>query len=307
MRSACLLLLGVAILSSASASGQETPPSDGSRSGLKSAKAEAPEKPGPYGSNPSAGHILERGGVKLYYETYGEGGRPLVLLHGGLYGYIDEFAALIDSVKKDRRVIAIATRGHGVAELGDEPFSYSLFAEDAAHVIQHEAKEKVDVLGFSQGAITSLVLAASHPDLIHRLIVIGGTLTPAGATKPAMEEMMHQSGSDIAKTLPSGFVARRKGMMKSPERWGEFLERLAKLWATPVYVTPEQVRSITCPTLIVAGDKDPYTRGDHVMEIGRLLRKGQLALIPGCGHVVFACKPELTISITKTFLGEADR
>ena len=119
--------------------------------------------------------------------------------------------------------------------------------------------------------------------------------------------MLNQSGSDMAKALPPGFVAQRKKMMKSPERWDEFLERLAKLWATPVYITPEQVQSIICPTLIVAGDKDPYTRGDHLVEIGRLVRRSQIAVIPGCGHVVFACKPGLMIDITKSFFGEANR
>jgi hypothetical protein len=33
-----------------------------------------------YGANPSAGHYLEMDDAKIYYETYGSGGTPLVLL-----------------------------------------------------------------------------------------------------------------------------------------------------------------------------------------------------------------------------------
>ena len=51
---------------------------------------------GPYGDNSQAGHYFQSGDARIYYETYGEGGRPLVLLHGGMYGYIAEFGPIID-------------------------------------------------------------------------------------------------------------------------------------------------------------------------------------------------------------------
>ncbi len=38
-----------------------------------------------YGANPAAGHYLSVDDARIYYETYGSGGTPLVLLHGGLY------------------------------------------------------------------------------------------------------------------------------------------------------------------------------------------------------------------------------
>jgi hypothetical protein len=56
-----------------------------------------------YGANPAAGHYLTVDNTKIYYETYGSGGTPLVLLHGGLYGYIEEFGELIGEMSKHRR------------------------------------------------------------------------------------------------------------------------------------------------------------------------------------------------------------
>ena len=66
-----------------------------------------------YGNNPEAGHYLQVDDAKIYYEIYGNSGTPLVLLHGGLFGSIEEFGGLIAELSKTRRVIAIATRGHG--------------------------------------------------------------------------------------------------------------------------------------------------------------------------------------------------
>jgi hypothetical protein len=52
----------------------------------------------PYGTNDAAGHYVQLADAKIYYEQYGKGGRPLVMLHGGLYGYIDEFGDLINQI-----------------------------------------------------------------------------------------------------------------------------------------------------------------------------------------------------------------
>src|ERR1043165_2247513 len=66
----------------------------------------------PYGNNPAAGRYVDVGDAKIYYEVYGKG-HPIVLLHGGVYGYIDEFSPFIPKlVAADFKVICIGTRGH---------------------------------------------------------------------------------------------------------------------------------------------------------------------------------------------------
>jgi pimeloyl-ACP methyl ester carboxylesterase len=259
----------------------------------------------PYGANPAAAHSLRVDDANIYYETYGSGGTPLVLLHGGLYGYIEEFGELIAELSKHRRVIAIATRGHGKSDIGTKPFSYALFADDAFAVIRHETGEKVDVLGFSDGAVASYSLASAHPELIRRLVAIGGPRKFADWTPAAQTEQKNAKPSDVERDSPQ-FVSDRKKLMPQPERWLEFNEKLNAMWAGPVYVTDEQIRSIKTPTLIVAGDHDPYNQISKIVELFQLLPKGELAIIPGCGHVVLECKGQFTISAVETFLDEKE-
>ena len=125
-----------------------------------------------YGNNPSAGHYFDVGNCKLYYEVYGKG-NPIVLLHGGVYGYIDEFEPFIDKLRQNYQVICIATRGHGKSEIGHVQFSYNQRAEDAYKVIRSITKDSVIVLGFSDGGMASLKLSALHPELVKKLITIG--------------------------------------------------------------------------------------------------------------------------------------
>jgi pimeloyl-ACP methyl ester carboxylesterase len=257
-----------------------------------------------YGANPAAGHYLQVDDAKLYYEVYGSGGTPLVLLHGGLYGYIEEFGDLIQELSKHRRVIAIATRGHGKSEVGSQPFSYKLFAHDAYTIIRHETKEKVDVLGFSDGAVTSYTLTAAHPELVRRLVAIGGPRKLADWTAKAQEELKASKPSDVERDSRQ-FVAERKKLMPAPEKWDDFVQRLTVMWLGPVYVTDAQIRSIHAPTLIIAGDHDPYNQTQKFVELYQLLPDGQLAMIPGCGHVVLDCKGKFTIEAVEDFLTTA--
>jgi pimeloyl-ACP methyl ester carboxylesterase len=254
-----------------------------------------------YGANPAAGHYLQVKDARIYYEIYGSGGTPLVLLHGGLYGYIEEFGELIQELSKHRRVIAIATRGHGRSELGTQPFSYELLANDAFTVIRHETSEQVDVLGFSDGAVISYTLTAAHPELVRRLVAIGGPRGLADWTGQAQADLRSSKPSDVERDSPQ-FVAERKKLMPAPEKWDEFLQRLNRMWLGPVYVTDAQIRSIKVPTLIMAGDHDPYNQTEKTVELYRLLTKGELAIIPGCGHVVLDCKGQFTIEAVNDFL-----
>jgi pimeloyl-ACP methyl ester carboxylesterase len=264
----------------------------------------AQQKPIPYGANDAAGHYLQVSDAKIYYETYGSGGTPLVLLHGGIYGYIDEFGDLIQEMSQHRRVIAIATRGHGRSEMGTQPFSYALFASDAFAIIQRETHGKVDVLGFSVGAIVSYLLADSHPDLIRRMVAIGGPRGQIDWTEDALAEFRKSKPSDIEKNDPQ-FVASRKKLMPAPERWEEFVTGMAKL-DQGNRITDQQIHSIQISTLIMAGDRDPYNRTDRIVETYHLLPNGQLAIIPGCGHVVLDCNPHLTIAAAAGFLDKTE-
>jgi pimeloyl-ACP methyl ester carboxylesterase len=257
----------------------------------------------PYGANDAAGHYAQTSDAKIYYEQYGDGARPLVLLHGGVYGYIDEFGELIQEMSKHRTVIAIATRGYGRSEIGKQALTQRLFAEDAAVVIRQAVPsgEKVDVLGFSEGAGTSYLLAAKHPELVNRLIAIGGSLGVYGERLSYLEDDFTLTPEQLEKDSPD-FVAGRKKLMANPEQWNQLIRGLAVMYSAPVAVRQDEIKSIAIPTLIMAGDRDDYTRLDHFIDIYHLLPKGQLAFIPGCGHVVLNCKSDLVIKIVSGFL-----
>ncbi len=190
--------------------------------------AAADEKEIPYGNNPNAGHYLQLEDVKIYYEVYGSG-HPLVLLHGGLYGYIDEFRGVIPELSRHYTVIAIALRGHGKSELGKRPLSDALFAEDSAAVIRHATSEPVDLVGFSTGAMAAYLLTINHPELVHRLIAVGGPIAASGSTDAAGNEAKSDSNpAELEKQLPLKFVERRNRIYPDRAAWDRLVVAMGK-------------------------------------------------------------------------------
>ena len=260
----------------------------------------------PYGNNPGAGHFLQIGDAKIYYEVYGAG-KPLVLLHGGLFGYIDEFGGVIPELSRHYTVIAIALRGHGKSELGNTPLSNALFAEDSATVIRHVTSETIDLVGFSVGAMASYLLTIKHPELVHKLIAVGGPIASSGSTAAAgTEANAYNDPAELEKQLPPKFVARRNAIYPDRADWNRLVLAMGKAEAAETDIPKEKIHAIQCSTLIAAGDQDVYTKTEHFVEIYHLLPHGQLAIVPGCGHTVFKCNPNLMLDIIERFLQQPD-
>jgi pimeloyl-ACP methyl ester carboxylesterase len=262
--------------------------SGGSFANLKITKTDAATnpssttQPAPYGNNPQAGHYFDAGGAKLYYEIYGKG-KPLVLLHGGVYGYIDEFEPFIKRLSEQYQVICIATRGHGKSEIGKEPFTYKQRAEDAYKVIKSITSDSVIVLGFSDGAFSALKLAALHPELVNKLIAIGAGDYPLSNH----ENKFNYTPEKLMKS-DSAFFVSRLALMPEPGRWREDLDKMNKLYNED-YISTETFEKIKCPTLIMAGDHDDYFTTEDVVKAAKGINNAVLSVIPGCRHVVFYC------------------
>ncbi|MBV8251929.1 MAG: alpha/beta hydrolase [Chitinophaga sp.] len=254
----------------------------------------------PYGNNPAAGKYLTHKGAKLYYETYGTG-RPLLLLHGDTYGYIEEFSQYIPILSQHFKVIAVGMRGHGKSELGNLPFSYQLFAEDAAAILRQETADSAIVMGFSAGAVTAYYLAAYYPGLVTKAVVLGGALNIKAYKPEALKELKAMNATIAEKQLPD-VVAARKAIMPAPEKYGELIERLKATWFQEVYIPTAKAKAIKCPVMIVGGDSDDYFKVSGFLEAHEIIPNSQLAIIPHCGHIGLVLRPEYLTAVILPFM-----
>jgi len=247
-----------------------------------------------YGYNDSVGKYFEVAkNTKLYYEVYGEG-EPILMLHGGVYGYIDEFEFFINELSKNYQVICLATRGHLKSDIGHEPFTYDQRAKDAKMLLEHLGIEKASIIGFSDGGYSGYKMASIYPNTVEKMVIIGAGDSPKGSGVNygySQEKLMKEAGD---------YFKGRLAAMPEPERWNESLTWLNALYENEV-VSKEVFSKIQCPVLIIAGDGDEYLKTEALVHTNEMIQESQLEIIPGCGHVVFYCNWEAVWAKVRPF------
>lgn len=231
-----------------------------------------------YGNNPKAGHYVNVGDAKIYYEVYGKG-QPMVILHGGIAGSTYEMHQFIDSLKARYQVIAVSTRGHGKSEMGSALPTYRQKAMDALAVIEAVTKDSVTILGFSDGAYTSYFLAALHPAKVKKLIAIG-----AGEWKKGFRPI--EFNRNQLFSLDTAYFLQQLALMPQPERFDEWLATATKYYNS-VSVGNEIFSAIRCPVLLMAGERDANAPLKTVLAAYEMIPHAQLAIIPAAPHPVF--------------------
>ena len=103
---------------------------------------------------------VENEGARIWYATYGFG-PVVILLHGGLghsgnWGY--QVPVLVGS---GYRAVLIDSRGHGRSTRDAQPYAYELMASDVLAVMDALHIAKAGLVGWSDGACTALILAAT--------------------------------------------------------------------------------------------------------------------------------------------------
>jgi len=118
-----------------------------------------------------SGYAPAEGG-EMYWESRGEGGTPLVLVHGG-YGLASDFRELSEHWSRGRRVISVELPGHGHNRRSKAgPFTWEELGDDVASLIRHLGLGEADLLGYSLGGGASLRCAIQHPALVRRLVLL---------------------------------------------------------------------------------------------------------------------------------------
>ncbi|NJB70230.1 pimeloyl-ACP methyl ester carboxylesterase [Saonia flava] len=249
----------------------------------------------PYGYNEKVGKYFEVDPkTNLYYEVYGEGD-PILLLHGGVYGYINEFEFFIAELSKTNKVLCLGTRGHVKSDIGHEPYTYNQRADDAKKFLEHLGIEKARVIGFSDGGYSALKLASNYPEKVIKMVVVGVGDQPEGSGVNygySEEKLMKDAG---------GYFKGRLESMPEPERWNESLQWLNELYEKDL-ISKETFEKIECPVLVIAGENDEYASPLKVLKAAELIEKSNVGIIPGCGHVVFYCNWKAVWAMTEGFL-----
>lgn len=242
---------------------------------------------------------LQIGKSSIFYETHGSG-EPVLILHGG-FGSNQDFAAQIAELSKNFKVVAFERPGHGHSADTSDPFTFDVMARTTAELIEALSLGPVNLVGWSDGAITALFVALYRPDLVKRLLSISASFNTSALSPGDVEWIRQATPESFRKAVPSLIARYDLISPDGPNHFPTIFEKTKKLWLTEPNLTTSDLARISAPTLVMAADRDAV-RLEHTLELFRSVKNAQLCIIPGATHLVLSEKPEATTSAILEFI-----
>ena len=224
-------------------------------------------------------------GISIAYETYGSGGKPIVLVHGfassGAINWRD--TGWTDALcSAGFAPITIDNRGHGNSEKLYDPEMYPArrMAGDLAGLISHLDLGPVPVMGYSMGARISAFAVMDRPELISAVIFGGlgiNMIRGLFGSEEIAEALLAKSVDDV--TSPVGRQFRLFA-----EHTGSDLRALAAcLLSSRSSISEEDMNQVAVPVLVAVGGDDEI--GGSPQELAALIPKGEALTIPNRDHM----------------------
>jgi len=281
---------------------------------------------------PDADGFVERDGVKIFYEVYGDGKATILLLPPWSIVHSRGWKMQIPYLARHYRVITFDPRGNGRSDrpIGAKAYDEREFAADAVAVLDATGSDRAVIVGFSLGAQRSLLLATEHPARVAGVVFIG----PAVPLAPTASRDQWVAGFNQPRDSYHGWGKyNRHYWLSDYEDFVEFFFSKAynephstkhhedavawgmdtdpetlvdthlgpSLSADDVHALAERV---SCPVLVIHGTADAIRTHQAGVALANLLG-GTMVSLDGSGHAPHARDPVKVNLLLRDFVDSA--
>jgi pimeloyl-ACP methyl ester carboxylesterase len=262
---------------------------------------------------------VERDGVRVFYEAYGQGEPTVLFLPTWTIIHSRHWKLQIPYFARHARAVTFDPRGNGRSDRPTDPRAYdeTEFAADALAVLDATGTERAVIVSLSRGAHRALLLAAEHPERVAGAVFIGPSL-PLGRIAESRailerfdEELDTDEGwakynrhywlRDYAGFLEFFFSQcfsepHSTKQIEDAVGWGldTTPEALVASEAGAGVDSRERVEELSgrirCPVLVLHGEDDRIRPVAHGAELARLTG-GTFVAFEGGGHLPHARDP----------------
>ncbi|MER7176148.1 alpha/beta fold hydrolase [Streptomyces mesophilus] len=253
--------------------------------------------------------VISTAGTKVPYSVVGSG-PGLVLLHGTNSDGASAFGHLAPRFP-GRRVVTPDYAGSGASTIPDGPLQLEVLVQQAAAVARTAAEEPVDLLGHSLGAVVAAALAADHPELIRRLVLIA----PWADGEDPRHRLVFETWRRLEDVDPELSLRYGLSVAFSPRFLsGLGHDRLAQLAggtfppATDRRIDldlrldlRDRLPRIIAPTLVIGLTQDYLVPAERAMAVHAAIPSSRYAELDS-GHAVLLEQPGQLLGLVRDFL-----
>ncbi len=232
------------------------------------------------------------GPKQLWVESDGNG-PPIVFVHG-LGGTSTFYEAQARTLASKYHVVRFDLEGHGRSPLSQAP-DIASWADDLGHILDTLPAAKATIVGHSLGALVAQHFAATRPDRVENLVLLGTLKTIPEATRQVVTDraaIVRKAGmGEIADSSAAATTGSRTHSDR-PELIG-FVKELVLGQDSEGYALgcealanahqPDLSR-FAAPTLLITGSDDKVTTPEQANELADSLQRATVAIIDGIGH-----------------------
>ena len=257
---------------------------------------------------------VQLNGVEIAYTDQGKG-TPILFVHGYPLSKA-MWEPQVKGLSSSFRVITLDLRGHGESEAPLWLYTMDIFADDIRALLDHLSINEVVLTGFSMGGYISFAFYRKYKNRV-RALVLADTRPQAdtpegkqGRFKSAQTAYREGAGPIADAMLPK--LVTTQSIQSRPD----LVQNIRSIIiGTPTIgiagdlmamaERPDSVSllpEINCPTLILVGEQDGLTPPADAKLMAEKIKRSQLEIVPGAGHLSNLEQPDHFNKTVRKFL-----
>jgi pimeloyl-ACP methyl ester carboxylesterase len=270
--------------------------------------------------------ILDVAGTRTMVRTLGEGGVPLVMLHGVLADGAS-WEPVAAKLATGREVLLPDLPLHGRTEVpaGFRPDPEGV-VEWLKALLDGVGVERADLCGLSLGGAVAIHLALDSPGRVRRMVLVDA------ANVVELDEAYRRFVTEMGENLEAAVGV---GVVTSQQCWTEELgfegakTDAVNLCADPIVMSvleyleqrgipfeqvmhglrflepiePSLLATIEVPTMAIWGADDPFFSADEAVPLLRTITGARVHVMDGVGHNPSSERPDRFVELVQGFLG----
>ncbi|HTP08056.1 MAG TPA: alpha/beta hydrolase [Anaerolineae bacterium] len=225
----------------------------------------------------------------------GGSGKPLVLIHGGLGDAQQHWSSTFEALTPHFQVLAPDLPGFGVSAPLPMP-SYQNYLNWLQLLFDMlNIGGPLLLMGHSFGAVLCRFFAAENTGYVSRLVLIdgGAVIDAPGCVRPVIR--LPGVGSlwfNIARQRSYSHDGLKRALADEKLLTPDFVAKaqtasigLAAAWRQIALTTPPALRTPTCPTLMIWGERDQFSSVENGKRIAAEINGAKFSIIPRAAHL----------------------
>ena len=245
--------------------------------------------------------VKEEGKFKWLEE--GEGGKPIILLHG-LMGGVENFGEMVDFISEEYKVYGLDLK---LFEGSLLKVSVKSLSDYLYEFMNHLELASATLIGNSMGGHIALIFSKEHPEMVDSMVLTGSS----GLYESAMGDSFPRRGDkDYIRTKTEEvFYNPAVATDELVDRVFEIANNRVSILRLLGYAKSairhnmaEDLPKFKMPVCLIWGEHDKVTPPKVADEFHKLLPNSELNWMPLCGHAAMWEHPEEFSKIVLKFL-----